>query len=73
LAYAHLKPLQVFRPALVWLAQGFANFNEIFDWALAPFAGLARLAWRGLRALIPLAGPAAQSAHRADEIEHGKE
>jgi len=52
LAYAHVKPLQVFKPALVWLGRGFANFNEIFDWALAPLVGLLRLIWRGVRVIF---------------------
>lgn len=51
LAYAHLPPLRVMRPLFVWLGQGFANFNEVFDWALAPLETLARLIWRGLRRL----------------------
>ena len=50
-AYAHLTPLRIFKPVLTWLGQGFANFNEVFDWALAPAEGLARLTWRGLRTL----------------------
>jgi tellurite resistance protein TerC len=52
LAYAHFKPLQIFKPALVWLGQGFANFNEVFDWALAPLVGLIRLIWRGVRVIF---------------------
>jgi tellurite resistance protein TerC len=52
LAYAHVKPLQVFRPAVVWLGEGFANFNEVFDWALRPIEGLFRLAGRGVKALF---------------------
>jgi tellurite resistance protein TerC len=55
LAYAHLKPLQVFKPVLVWLAQGFGNFNEIFDWAFAPFFGLAR--WVGSQWTTRFASP----------------
>jgi hypothetical protein len=43
LAYAHSRLLQTFRPVLVWLARGFSNFNEVFDWALEPFYALAHL------------------------------
>ncbi len=46
LAYAHSRVLQFFRPVLVWLAQGFANFNEVFDWALVPFVALFHLIQR---------------------------
>jgi tellurite resistance protein TerC len=46
LAYAHSRLLQRFRPVLVWLAQGFANFNEVFDWALVPFGALYHLIQR---------------------------
>ncbi len=46
LLYAHLRWLHIFDPALVWLAQGFANFNEVFDWALMPVIGLVKLPWR---------------------------
>jgi tellurite resistance protein TerC len=46
LAYAHSRVLQTFKPVLVWLAQGCANFNEVFDWALVPFIGLFHLVQR---------------------------
>jgi len=49
LAYAHIKPLQVFRPVLVWFDQGFSNFNEVIDWALEPFGWVIKTAWRLLR------------------------
>lgn len=47
LGYAHSSRLQKLSPALVWLAQGIANINEVFDWALVPVLGLLRLAARG--------------------------
>jgi tellurite resistance protein TerC len=45
LVYAHVKWLHVFDPVLVWLAEGFANFNEVIDWALVPVIGLIKLPW----------------------------
>lgn len=54
LAYAHLKPLHVFQPVLNWLAQGFGNFNEVFDWALVPVAALCGLAWKLVKLPISL-------------------
>jgi len=62
LAYAHLKPLQKLKPLLVWLAEGFSNFNELLDWALAPLFGLAKLAWKGLRALMLAGKPKSRPA-----------
>jgi tellurite resistance protein TerC len=46
LVYAHVKWLHVFDPVLIWLAEGFANFNEVIDWALVPVIGLVKLPWR---------------------------
>jgi tellurite resistance protein TerC len=40
LAYAHLKFLRFFRPALVWISQGMGIINETISWALAPISGL---------------------------------
>ena len=55
LIYAHVQSLHVIDPTLTWLAQGFANFNEVFDWALAPVLGLLRLPWRFIQARWPTA------------------
>lgn len=52
LIYAHVKPLHVLRPALLWVAQGFSNLNELIDWALIPVMALLRLVWKGLRLLF---------------------
>ena len=46
LVYAHVKWLHIFDPVLIWLAEGFANFNEVIDWALVPVIGLIKLPWR---------------------------
>ncbi len=46
LLYAHSSVLRWFRPALVWMAQGFSNVNELIDWALVPFFSLGRLVVR---------------------------
>jgi tellurite resistance protein TerC len=53
LIYAHVKWLHVIDPALVWLAQGFANFNEVFDWALRPILALIKLPFRLIKAHRP--------------------
>jgi len=43
LAYAHLPFLKFFRPALIWISQGFAIVNNLISWILAPFTGLFNL------------------------------
>ena len=43
LLYAHWSVLRWFRPALVWIAQGFSNVNELVNWALVPFFSAGRL------------------------------
>jgi len=50
LAYYYLKPLHVLKPILLWLAEGFANVNELIDWLLVPFVALLRLCWKGIKA-----------------------
>lgn len=64
LAYAHSRALQKLRPVLVWIAQGFANVNELIDWALVPVFGLLHLVQRLIRALFkrPSQAAGAQSA-----------
>jgi len=49
LIYSHIKALHIFNPALRWIAEGFGNFNELIDWALAPIFALARFVMRTLR------------------------
>ena len=52
LAYAHSRLFQKTKPILVWLAQGFSNLNEVFDWLLVPILGLFRLSWNGIQRLF---------------------
>ncbi len=66
LLYAHVKWLHVFDPALVWLGEGFANFNEVFDWALVPVIGLIKLPWRIYQLSRPARVPEAIEA--ADDV-----
>jgi tellurite resistance protein TerC len=46
LAYSYIQPLHVIRPVLVWLAEGFANINELLDWGLIPFTAILKLCWK---------------------------
>ncbi len=50
LAYFYIKPLHVLKPILLWLAEGFANVNELVDWFLVPFVVLLKLCWKGIKA-----------------------
>ncbi len=54
LLYSRLKFLhRPLRPALIWISQGFYNFNQIVNWLLVPPLGLLKLLWKGARALFP--------------------
>jgi len=57
LAYAHSRLLQKTRPILIWIGQGFSNFNEIIDWALVPVLGLVRVVFNLVRFLFTGAKP----------------
>jgi tellurite resistance protein TerC len=52
LAYAHFKPLQKLRFALVWLAHGFSIFNELLEWVLAPLIGFIKLVVQGVKRIF---------------------
>lgn len=52
LAYAHFKFLRIFRPVIIWIAQGFMKINEVIDWALVPLIVMLGLIKRGLVALF---------------------
>ena len=52
LAYAHFKFLHIFRPVIIWVAQGFLKINEVIDWALVPIVTIIGLIKRGLMALF---------------------
>ena len=46
LAYAHIKPLRLLRPLLIWISQGFALVNGTITWLLAPVKALFSLIFR---------------------------
>ena len=48
LLYAHSKLLQKLNPVFNWLAEGFANINEMIDWILVPVLGLIKLIFSGI-------------------------
>jgi len=51
LAYAHIPFLRIFRPALIWLSQGFGLVNAFVSWALAPLRGILGLFMQAFRRL----------------------
>jgi len=52
LAYAHWKFMRVFRPVVIWVAQGFSKINEVLNWALIPLFALMGLLKNGLMAVF---------------------
>jgi tellurite resistance protein TerC len=45
-AYAHIKPMRLLRPLLIWISQGFALVNGTITWLLAPFKAIFSLIFR---------------------------
>ena len=52
LAYSHSKLFRKMRPIFIWFGQGFANVNELVDWALLPILNLLKLIWKGISLLF---------------------
>ena len=52
LVYEQVSFLHRLDSVLIWIGQGFANFNEVIDWALVPITGLLRLVWRLLKKMV---------------------
>jgi tellurite resistance protein TerC len=46
IAYAHIKPLQLLRPVLIWVSQGFGALDEVINWLLVPIIGLVKLIFK---------------------------
>jgi tellurite resistance protein TerC len=58
LAYSRFKWMQVIRPLLFWLSEGFGILNDLLNWILAPLFGIFKLAWRtGKTILSPRQSP----------------
>lgn len=52
LIYAHVRPLHVLRPVLIWFAQGFSKMNDVIDWALIPIVAIFGLIKRAIMNLF---------------------
>lgn len=69
LFYAHSKLFQKLRPVFIWFGQGFANVNELVDWALLPILSLLKLIWQGIRELFGIGkNPPDLSSKASSEI-----
>jgi tellurite resistance protein TerC len=53
--YSHIKFLHVFQPIFNWIAEGMANINELFDWALVPVVLVVKTFFKAFASLIHLA------------------
>jgi tellurite resistance protein TerC len=54
LIYGRLKFLhRPLRPLLIWFSQGFGYLNNVINWLLAPFIGILKLLWKGIRLVLP--------------------
>ena len=70
LLYAHSKLFQKMHPIFVWIGQGFANVNELVDWALEPILGLLKLIWTGFTKVFGIGKkPVDFSSKSSTEIE----
>lgn len=65
LAYAHSRLFQKLRPVFIWFGQGFANINELVDWALEPPLGLLKLIWKGFKHLFHIGKKPTDPSSRA--------
>jgi len=52
LAYSKFKFLQIIRPLLFWLSEGFGILNDLLNWILSPFIGIFKLLWRAGKAVF---------------------
>jgi tellurite resistance protein TerC len=75
--YAHLKPLHVFQPVFNWLAEGMANINELFDWALVPVILIVKTLFKGiyfvLRPIINLLNPQSVNVSQENQVTFNKD
>ncbi len=67
--YAHVKPLQVLRPALLWIGEGMANVNELIDWALRPVMWLLKVVFQAIAAIARLFVPRTSAAEQKASVE----
>ncbi len=52
LLYANIPFFKIFRPALLWFAQGFSRINGLVNWALIPLFSLLSLIFDGIKFLF---------------------
>ena len=75
--YAHIKPLHILQPIFNWVAEGMANVNELFDWALVPIVIFIKILFKGiffvLRPIINLFNPKSIIVSQEDQVAFDKE
>jgi tellurite resistance protein TerC len=75
--YAHIKPLHILQPIFNWVAEGMADVNELFDWALVPIIVFIKILFKGiffvLRPVINLFNPQSIIVSQEDQVAFDKE
>lgn len=74
--YARLSFLHFLQPVFVWIGQGFANINELIDWALVPVFAILKLLFRVIffvlrplaNSILPKAATSTPKEHATDKI-----
>jgi tellurite resistance protein TerC len=65
LLYAHSRLFQKMHPIFLWIGQGFANVNELVDWALEPILGLLKLIWTGFKKIFGIGKKSVDTSSKA--------
>ena len=75
--YAHIKPLHILEPIFNWVAEGMADVNELFDWALVPIIISIKILFKAiffvLRPIINLFNPQSITVSQEDQVAFDKE
>jgi tellurite resistance protein TerC len=75
--YARLKPLHILQPVFDWVAEGMADVNELFDWALIPVVLVIKILFKGiyfvLRPIINLFNPQSVIVSQENQVAFDKD
>jgi tellurite resistance protein TerC len=75
--YARLKPLHILQPVFDWVAEGIADINELFDWALIPVVLVIKILFKGisfvLRPIINLFNPQSVIVSQETQVDFDKD
>jgi tellurite resistance protein TerC len=74
--YARLKTLHILQPVFDWVAEGMADVNELFDWALIPVVLVIKILFKGislvLRPIINLFNPQSVIVSQENQVTFDK-